>query len=559
MNRFEEDRKKNIYYITASVKLFSILFGAIAVFSNMEIKESDWMNFGNTTLITILILFLILQVWSMSIRRTKLKEKLGLSDIIETLFITAVNVAIIIYTGGHTSQYKILFLLWIIASTIQYGMKWGMVIASLVSLCITVIDILSVPSGQVNPYFESDLVLVGVFFITSWLLGYYIKTENFYRKFLSNLANMDELTGLYNHRYFQQELTAQLEIAQSTGKPLALLFSDLDYFKYYNDIYGHQAGDMVLVRVARIMEEAVGDKGIVSRYGGEEFAIILPNTDKDKALEIAEKIRVNIQNADIEGAENQPHGKLTISIGIAVYPENGRSKSELIDNADEALYKAKFISKNKVEVYFSMLDELKEELEGQHLDVISSIKTLISVINAKDRYTYGHTERVVKYSRLLGEALGLPESEMKILQYGAYLHDIGKIEISKELLNKREKLTNEEWEMLKQHPTIGADIIKPIPSLKAVVPLIQNHHERYDGKGYPDKLKGKEIPLLVRILTIADSFDAMTTPRPYQNRKTLDEAVAELRRCAGTQFDGELVETFIRVIETSPDQFALLK
>ena len=164
------------------------------------------------------------------------------------------------------------------------------------------------------------------------------------------------------------------------------------------------------------------------------------------------------------------------------------------------------------------------------------------------RYTYGHVEKVVIYCRAIAEELNLSKSDKDTLIYGAYMHDIGKINIDEDILNKKMKLSDDEWMQLKKHPENGVEIIKSVKALKNVIPLILYHHERYDGKGYPNNLKGEEIPYLARILTIADSFDAMTTNRPYNVRKSFKEAVEELRKCSGTQFDKEIVEVFIKAL-----------
>ena len=177
------------------------------------------------------------------------------------------------------------------------------------------------------------------------------------------------------------------------------------------------------------------------------------------------------------------------------------------------------------------------------------------MINIKDRYTYGHIERVVMFAKLLGNKLGLTDEEKKTLKYGAYLHDIGKINISKDILNKKMRLSNDEWEILKQHPANGVDLIKSVDSLEQVVPLILHHHERYDGRGYPSELSGNDISYLTRILTVVDSFDAMTSNRPYSTRKTYDDAIEELRRCAGTQFDSNIAEAFIKVVQENKNKF----
>ena len=218
---------------------------------------------------------------------------------------------------------------------------------------------------------------------------------------------------------------------------------------------------------------------------------------------------------------------------------------------DDALYRAKFFNKNRVETYTSILDDLKSSVEEKDTELITSIKTLIMVINVKDRYTYGHTERVVIYCQMIADELELEDSDRKKLIYAAYLHDIGKIDTPKIVLNKETPLTKEEWETLKQHPVKGAEIIRPVKSINNIMPLIKYHHERYDGAGYPDGLKGEEIPYLARVLTVVDCFDAMTTNRPYKKKRSFDDAIAELKRCKNTQFDPVIVEAFIKALSKS--------
>jgi len=313
-------------------------------------------------------------------------------------------------------------------------------------------------------------------------------------------------------------------------------------------LYGHQAGDRILKEIAFILKTNIRESDILARYGGEEFAIIMPKTDEKQALEIAERLRNIIDKYRFQGEENLPNSNLTISIGVSCYPDKAKSLNDLINSTDDALYRAKFFNKNRVETYRSVLEELKEEVDDKHFDLIASIKTLISVINAKDRYTYAHTERVVMLCELVAKELNFSEQDSKTLKYGAYLHDIGKIHISEEILNKKMPLSEEEWNILKQHPQNGVNIIKPIESLSNVIPLILHHHERYDGLGYPSQLKGEEIPYLARVLTVVDSFDAMTSDRPYRRGKSFDEAIEEIKLCSGTQFDPQIASSFIRIL-----------
>lgn len=370
-----------------------------------------------------------------------------------------------------------------------------------------------------------------------------------WQKNQESLSVLDNLTKLYNHKFFHEKLDEEITKARLQNSRLALLILDIDYFKHYNDMLGHPAGDKLLFEFSSILRQCVRGKDLIARYGGEEFAIILSDSDSKLAVDVAERIRRSIEKYPFEGREVQPKGKLTVSIGIACYPDNAVTKEILIKFAEEALYRAKHTNKNKVTLYFSVFDDLKSELDQSELNLLNTIKTLITVINAKDKYTYGHSERVVKYATELAKYLGLSENQIKYVKYGAYLHDIGKIEINRETLNKIGPLTNKEWGILRCHPQWGTEIIKPVTHLSQIIPQVLHHHERYDGKGYPHNLKGIDIPLNARLLTVVDSFDAMITCRPYQKAKNIDEAVSELTRNAGTQFDPQMVDAFTMALK----------
>ena len=559
MTKEKNHKQKQIEEIVSVVKLASLFLVGIILYNDvLGVQQHNILTLESyyamiAFFIPLIVLVSIYFVWSF-IMKNKIKNKYSnILNIIEACLFMILFVGIILLSGSHESKYKFVFLFIIITTTIQSGMKQGLIVATISSCTILSIDILSAPNMIVNNYFESDLILAGIFILTAWPLGFYVKIESEHIKKLENIANVDGLTELYNHRYFHEILRKSISDVNKNGGFVSLIFIDIDYFKHYNDLYGHQKGDYVLKKVGEVIKGCIRTNDIVARYGGEEFAVILPNTNEATAVLIAEKIRNNIEETYFEGEENQPNGKITSSIGVSIYPEKSNSDIDLIKNADDALYRAKFFKKNRVETYTSILDDIKENIDEKDLELVTSIKTLISVINAKDRYTYGHVERVVIYSRIIAEGLGLDIEDKNNLVYGAYLHDIGKINISKEILNKKGKLTDEEWNELKQHPENGVEIIKPVKSLEKVIPLILHHHERYDGKGYPYNLKGEEIPYLSRILTIADSFDAMTSSRPYNIRKSYDEALEELKRCKGLQFDPELVDKFIEILSTHSD------
>lgn len=547
-----DNKKKKVDEILSIVKISSLLFSAIAFlqYTFNLIKHND--NFLAdysilSILISIFLLSTIYMLWSLA-SLSKYKDYLNEIQWIEIILFMIIFVIAILVSGANSSNNKFLFLFIIITSTIQGGMHRGCIVAVLSSTIILVMDLIFAGNNGVNMYFQNDLILAGVFILTAWTLGFYVKTENDHIKELQKLVNEDGLTGVYNHRYFYDKLREKMHISEVENKQLSLIFMDIDYFKHYNDLYGHQRGDQALRRIGAILKSVARKQDLVARYGGEEFAIILPNTSESEATKIAETIRNKIEKTYFEGQENQPNSNLTVSVGIAVFPDKAENELDLVKYADDALYRAKFFHKNRVETYISVLDELKKDLNEEENALVTSIKTLIGVINAKDKYTYSHVERVVVYSRLIAKKLGLSEEEKKQLIYGAYMHDIGKINIPNEILTKKMKLTKDEWEILKQHPRDGVEIIKSVNSLKEVAPLILYHHERYDGGGYPEELKGENIPYLARVLTVVDSFDAMTSSRPYNKRKTYEEGLEELNRCSGTQFDPKIVEIFTEVV-----------
>ena len=552
MHKLEDDKYEQINNILIIVKLSALLFCGIICFKYIAASNMISELIGDASVLAILIAVICLMaiyiIWSIVvIKKVSISTKKYVQIFENTMFM-AVFLAMILISGKYESPNKFLFLFIITTSTIQSGMKYGISIAGVSSIIVLAIDLICLPNININPYFEDDLVLVGIFMLIAWILGYYVKLETEHIEELKNMVNRDGLTGVYNHRYFHDALREKIKDATDKNKPISLLYIDIDNFKYYNDLNGHQKGDEVLKAIGQLLSQSTRTMDIVARYGGEEFVVILPDADKQEGLMIAEKIRKTVESTYIIGQENQPTGNLTVSVGLATYPDNAKDDTELIKSADDALYRAKFFSKNRVEVYASVLDEIKKEINESEVELVASIKTLISVINAKDRYTYGHSERLVMFSRIMADKLELSERGKKDLIYGAYMHDIGKINIPVDILNKKMPLTNEEWESLKQHPEHGAEILRNVESLQSIIPLIKHHHEKYDGTGYPSGLKGKEIPYLVRVLTVIDSFDAMTSNRPYNKHKTYEEAFAELRRCSGTQFDPDIVESFIEAV-----------
>lgn len=451
-----------------------------------------------------------------------------------------------ISTGLSESHYKFVFALIILIYTMELGLRLGLFLSSLSGGVIIITDLLTCLPENKSNLFQSNFMLLATFCLLAYIVGFYVEKDRNLIESLEESANRDSLTGLFNHRYFHQYIHAV--VAEDGHDENFLFIMDIDYFKVYNDTLGHQKGDVVLKKISKICEETI-PQGTVFRYGGEEFAILVPAKSEQDAIRIANYLRLSIAGCRFEGEELMPGRDLTVSIGISEKRGNTDTVADWIERADNALYKAKFFRKNRVQMYSSVFEKFDHLDQVDDDERIVSIKTLLSVINSRDRYTYNHTDRVVHYCEILSKYIKLTEKDSKTLLYSAYLHDIGKINIDQEILISEKKLTDEQWEQMKKHPFDGAEIVRKIKNLETVADIVQQHHEKYNGSGYPAGLEGEQIHPLARVLTLADSFDAMTAKRPYQKVKTFEEAYEEIRRCKGTHFDPHLTEIFIAAIK----------
>lgn len=364
-------------------------------------------------------------------------------------------------------------------------------------------------------------------------------------------AITDSLTQLYNRRHFDERLRDEISRESRYGGKFSLALMDMDRFKAYNDTYGHLAGDALLAQIGNGIRGSVRSVDLVFRYGGDEFAILLPLTDRESASTVLERIRRKV--ADDFRTNGVP---VTLSIGLACWPDDGVTQSDLIRAADKALYHAKRTGGNYVSLFseatLPSLASKETETTTEDKEALGIIYALAAAVEAKDTHTYGHSRKVSWCSVALAQAIGLSKDDVATLSIASMLHDIGKIGIPDGVLGKKAALDTDEWKSIRAHPKMGATIISHVPRLSHCIPAILYHHEHYDGTGYPDGLKGTAIPIHARIMAIADAFAAMTSARPYREALRHDRVIDELKKGSGTQFDPELVEAFLKIADSIP-------
>ncbi|MCX6353472.1 MAG: diguanylate cyclase [Candidatus Aureabacteria bacterium] len=392
---------------------------------------------------------------------------------------------------------------------------------------------------------------------------------------LEELSLKDARTGLYNYRYLMERLTSEVKRARRYVFPLSVLMLDLDYFKSINDVYGHQYGDRILKELADYLQDFVRAGDIVARYGGEEFVILLPDTNKRGAVIFCARLLAGMGSHTFD-----PRGKkikLKISVGIANFPEDGVTTGTgpgILDMADRALFRAKESGGNRLSTCEYVRQGVKDDAQkGEMKDIeevrkklakmarranqslLETIYALAKTIEAKDQYPGTHSEDMVFIVTEIGKRMKLTQDEIDNLKHAAILHDLGKVGIPDNILHKGGKLTVKEYELLKKHPQIGAEIIGPLHILEEVIPIILYHHERFDGLGYSAGLKGKEIPLGARITAIADVYEALVSSRPYRNAYSNEEALGIVEGGAGTQFDPEIVKLFLEIMKSRKQRY----
>ncbi|MFA5576273.1 MAG: HD domain-containing phosphohydrolase [Tissierellaceae bacterium] len=330
------------------------------------------------------------------------------------------------------------------------------------------------------------------------------------------LSFRDSLTGLYNRTFFEEELR-RLDVEDQL--PLTFIMGDLDGLKLINDIFGHQVGDEALVETAKVFRKYCRDTDIISRWGGDEFVILLPRTSEDVGQKISDRVKKACSETMVADT------KLSISIGYASKTHRSQKWQDVLKEAEDNMYKTKLL--------------------GAHSYRNKVLTSMKNALFEKSNETEEHGERLGYFCSVIGNVLNLSSIELDELELFSMLHDIGKIGIEDGILEKPGPLTDEEWKIMKTHPEIGYRMAQGVPELINIAEYILSHHERWDGSGYPRNLKGREIPLAARILAVADAYDAMTNDRPYRAALSPEEARKELRRNSGSQFDPDIVDIFL--------------
>lgn len=387
-------------------------------------------------------------------------------------------------------------------------------------------------------------------------------------KRLKKLALTDSHTGLYNHRYLEEVIEAEFHRAKRYLHPLSVIMIDIDYFKSINDVYGHQFGDLILKQFARHLKKIMRKYDIIIRSDGEEFVIISPGIDVAQSLNIGQRILASASQYNFGDKDHAV--KLKLSLAAVSYPEDRVTNGMgLVNLADQVLGKTKELGGNRI---YSSLEIKKGKnqpvqnhnktlniklLQGKidkltkraNQSLVEAIFAFAKTIELKDHYTGEHVEETVRYVTAICKVLELQKEEVELIKQAAALHDLGKIGISEKILLKKSKLTRLEFNEIKKHPQIAADILRPIQFLRKIIPLVFYHHEKWDGSGYPSGIKKEEIPIGARIISIADVYQALTSDRPYRKAYPKEKAIKILKSGAGTQFDPRITAVFLKILQ----------
>ena len=367
-------------------------------------------------------------------------------------------------------------------------------------------------------------------------------------RILLERSRRDPSTGLLNHGAIFELVAGLVDGSRRNGEPLAIAVADIDNFRLLNEVHGHATAEHALRVVAQAVSLEARSAWEIGRYGPDEFLIVAPGTTVSDLRASMDRVRERLTSVSlhVKGPEELP---LTVSIGVGGFPENGTAVTELLSEVTIALGEAKAAGGDATRSADAMVDE-RQARGFSSFDVLQG---LVIAVDTKDRYTKRHSEDVARYARFLAERIGADEKLLSTIVTAGLLHDVGKIGIPDEILRKPGPLTAYEYEAVKQHVALGDLVVRDVPNLVIVRAGVRHHHERWDGTGYLDGLAGERIPLIARVLAVADAFSAMTTTRPYRKALPVEEALRRLQDAAGTQLDPTLVRAFVHGIETVAD------
>lgn len=402
-------------------------------------------------------------------------------------------------------------------------------------------------SHKTKPYSTSELTFLdSLASISAIAINNAYLYQSVYEK-----ASSDHLTGLLNREFFFREVEKVFLLPHES---IIMAILNIDDFSLYNELYGRTQGDHALQSIAQILKAAFkNDQVRMARYSGKEFAILFTDIDVSS---VKRKITMVIDQIHKQNQLDNTKWKkdVTLSVGIGIYPFASSNMRELITNTEMAVFTAKQNGKNRTVVYtmeeiVNRQEEVKEDTRNVYAQYAPTISALTAAIDVKDHYTFHHSANVAQYATILAKALGLNKEHIELIRQAALLHDIGKIGIPEDILNKEGKLTEDEYRLIQTHVENSISIIRHLPSLDYVIPAVLGHHERWDGKGYPRGLRGDENPIAARCICVADTFDAMTTKRSYRDPLPLSTAIDEIKKGANTQFDPKLANLFVQLIE----------
>ena len=372
------------------------------------------------------------------------------------------------------------------------------------------------------------------------------------------LATVDHLTGVLNRQAVLASIETEIERAARFGHQLSVVMVDLDHFKRLNDSHGHAAGDLILRRVADTLRENVRSVDVVGRYGGEEFLLVLPETDVDAAASLAEKLRRLVARQEVV-LDDGYRSSATLSAGVAGGYGGHLSLESLVRDADNAMYSAKALGRDQVYVFHELQDNglvrraaiapsaRDHAIEVGRAALGAATDSLTAALDSRAGFAGKPSSMIAGAAVELALGLGLPQSEIERIRVASLLHDLGKLAIPEAILTKPGELDDPEWRIVSEHPKIGQVILEQAGALRDAATIVLHHHEWFDGRGYPYGLAGEEIPVGARIVAIADAYEAMVAGRPYRDAITHEAALDELRRHSGMQFDPELVQRFIEL------------